>query len=191
MSPGVTVGSNFNWPKTTKNNQMKQTISRLLLLFGAVTLISTTTPGCKSKVKDADVKAAVETALRANPETAGLMVDVKDGVATVSGETKDEAAKAKATELATAVKGVKSVENNVAIAAPPPPPATVVITADDSLINKVKDATKDYPTVTATVKDGVIAVSGELKRSSWKKLKESLDGLNPKSVDPSGLKISE
>ena len=169
---------------------MKQKLSRLLLLFGAVALISSTTPGCKSKVKDADVKTAVETALQANPETAGLMVDVKDGVATVSGEAKDEAAKAKATELATAVKGVKSVENNVAIA-PPPPPAQVEITTDDPLAAAVKDATKDFPTVTATVKDGVISVSGELKSDSWKKLKMALDGLKPKKVDASGLKISK
>ncbi|MGZ5221102.1 MAG: BON domain-containing protein [Chitinophagaceae bacterium] len=168
---------------------MKQKLSRLLLLFGAVALISSTTPGCKSKVKDADVKTAVETALRANPETAGLMVDVKDGVATVSGEAKDEAAKAKAAELATAVKGVKSVENNIAIAAPPAPP--VEITADDPLASAVKDATKDYPTVTATVNDGVISVSGELKSDSWKKLKMALDGLKPKRVDASGLKVSK
>jgi len=168
---------------------MKQKLSRLLLLFATVALISSTIPGCKSKVKDADVKTAVEAALQANPETAGLMVDVKDGVATVSGEAKDEAIKAKATELATAVKGVKSVENNVSIAAPPPPP--VEITADDPLTSAVKDATKDYPTVTATVKDGVISVSGELKSDSWKKLKMALDGLKPKKVDASGLKISK
>lgn len=168
---------------------MKQKLSRLLLLFGTVALISSTIPGCKSKVNDADVKTAVETALQANPETAGLMVDVKDGVATVSGEAKDEAAKTKATELATAVKGVKSVENNVSIAAPPPPP--VEITADDPLTSAVKDATKDYPTVTATVKDGVISVSGELKSDSWKKLKMTLDGLKPKKVDASGLKVSK
>lgn len=169
---------------------MKVKFNKLLLLLGAVAIISSTITSCKSKVKDEDVKANIETALRANPETAGLMVDVKDGVATISGETKDEAAKTKATELATAVKGVGSVENNVAIAAPPPPPAAVVITADDSLMTKVKDATKDFPTVTATVKDGVISVSGELKRDAWQKLKKSLDGLKPKRVDPTGLKIS-
>ena len=78
---------------------MKQKLS-MVLLIGAVVLISSTTPGCKSKEKDADVKTSVESALRANPETAGLMVDVKDGVATITGETKDDAAKAKATELA-------------------------------------------------------------------------------------------
>ena len=167
---------------------MKVRISRLLLIFVALAFISSTTPGCKSKEKDEDVQTSVETALRANPETAGLTADVKNGVAIVSGETKDEAAKVKATELASGIKGVKSVENNATIAAPPPPP--VVITADDPLTSAVKDATKDYPAITATVNNGVIAVSGELKANEWKKLKMTLDGLKPKKVDAAGLKIS-
>ncbi len=167
---------------------MKQTLSRLLLLFGAVALISSTTPGCKSQPKDADVKAAVEAALQANPETAGLMVDVKDGIATVSGEVKDPAAQAAVQTTALGVKGVKSVQNNVSVAPPPPP---VEITADDPLATAVKDAIKDFPTATATVKDGVISVSGELKSDSWKKLKMALDGLKPKKVDASGLKITK
>ena len=37
-----------------------------------------------------------------------------------------------------------------------------------------RDATKDFPTVTATVKDGVITVSGELKSDDWKRLKMAL-----------------
>ncbi|MGZ8558131.1 MAG: BON domain-containing protein, partial [Chitinophagaceae bacterium] len=131
------------------------------------------------------------TALRANPETSGLMVDVKEGVATISGDAKDEAAKSKAAELATAVKGVKSVQNNISVAQPSASVAPVEITADDPLTTAVKDATKDFPTVTASVKEGVISVSGELKSDAWKKLKMSLDGLKPKKVDASGLKISK
>jgi osmotically-inducible protein OsmY len=167
---------------------MKQKLSRLLLLLASVALISSTSPGCKSKPKDADIKTSVETALKANPETAGLMVEVKDGVATISGDAKDEAAKAKASELATSVKGVTSVQNNVSVAPPPPP---VQITPDDPLATAVKDATKDFPTVTATVNDGVIAVSGELKSADWKRLKMALDGLKPKRVDASSLKIAK
>ena len=67
----------------------------------------------------------------------------------------------------------------------------VAITPDDPLTAGVRDATKDFPTVTATVNDGVIAVSGELKADDWKKLKMALDGLKPKKVDAAGLKISK
>ena len=170
---------------------MKQKLNKLLLLFVAVALIGITIPGCKSKEKDADLQSSVETALSANPETSGLMVDVKEGVATISGDARDEEAKAKASELAKGVKGVKSVQNNVSVAPPSASAAPVEITADDPLTTAVKDATKDFPTVTASVKEGVISVSGELKSDAWKKLKMSLDGLKPKKVDASGLKISK
>ena len=55
----------------------------------------------------------------------------------------------------------------------------------------VKDATKDFTGITATVKDGIIYVTGELKSADWKKLKMALDGLKPKKVDAAGLKISK
>lgn len=168
---------------------MKQKLAGLLLLFGAVAIISSSLPGCKSKPKDADIKTAVETAIAANPDLKGLMVDVKEGVATITGEVKDATAQAAVQTAVAAVKGVKSVQNNVSVAPPPPPP--VEVTADDPLTSAVKDATKDFPSVTATVKDGVIAVSGELKSDSWKKLKMALDGLKPKKVDASGLKIAK
>jgi len=168
---------------------MKQQFSKLLLLLIAITLVGSSVPGCKSTVKDEDLKTSVQAALTANPETAGLMADVKNGVATVSGEVKDGSVKTTATELAAGVKGVKSVENNVTVAAPPPP--TVEITADDPLTKAVKDATKDFPTVTATVNDGVISVSGELKSADWKRLKMTLDGLKPKKVDASALKVAK
>jgi hyperosmotically inducible protein len=165
---------------------MKKTMNQLVLFLGMVAILGMTAPGCKSKPKDADLKASVESALQANPQTAGLRVDVTDGVATISGEVTDAAAQSTAAALASGVKGVKSVTNNVSVAAPSPP---VEITADDPLNNGVRDATKDFPGVTATVNDGVIAVTGELKADDWKRLKIALDGLKPKKVDAAGLKI--
>lgn len=169
---------------------MQLKLSRVLLLLCAVAFMSSAVISCKSKVKDEDIQANIQQALRADPETAGVTVEVKNGVATLAGEAKDETTRAKATETAKRIGGVKSVENNVTVAQLPEPPAPVQITADDSLTMKVKDATKDHPTVTATVNDGVIALSGEIKRDKWKKLKQDLDGLKPKRVDASGLKIS-
>lgn len=166
---------------------MKQTLRNVLLILLSAAWIGGSITSCKSGPKDEDVKASVQSALQANPETSGLTADVKDGVATISGEAKDESAKARATELATAVKGVKSVQNNATVAPPPPP---VEITADDPLSAAVRDATKDYPTVNASVSDGVITVTGEIKSASWRKLKMALDGLKPKKVDASNLKVT-
>ena len=148
----------------------------------AVTTFSIMT-GCKSKPKDADIRTSVEKALNANGQTSGLSVDVREGVATINGQVADEAAKSSVTSTASGVKGVKSVQNNVVVSAP------VVITPDDPLTSAVRDATKDFPGATATVNDGVISVTGELSAADWKRLKMSLDGLNPKRVDAAGLKI--
>jgi hyperosmotically inducible periplasmic protein len=171
--------------KNQKTELMKRSVSNYLLLFGAITIFSITAPGCKSKTKDADVKASVESALNANPQTAGVMVDVKDGVATLSGQVSNASAQSNAETIARGVKGVKSVQNNLSIASAP-----VQITPDDPLMIGVRDATKDFPGVTATVNDGVITVTGEIKSADWKRLKMTLDGLKPKRVDASALKIS-
>jgi len=166
---------------------MKQKIARSLLLIVAVALMGSASTGCKSKLKDEDVAAAAEAALTANPDLKGVSVVVKDGIATISGEVKDASAQAAAQSAVAAVKGVKSVQNNVAIAAAPP----VTITPDDPLAAGVRDATKDFPSVKATVNDGVITVTGELKADDWKRLKMALDGLKPKKVDAAALKISK
>ena len=131
--------------------------------------------GCKPK--DADIKAAVEKSMAAESSLAGTTVEVNDGVVTLGGEVPDEAARALAETTAKSVKGVKSVNNNVT------PPAPVVIAGDEILTKNVMDAVKDYPTVVATVNDGVVTLTGEIKRASLQKLMMSLSALNPKKVD--------
>ena len=91
--------------------------------------------------------------------------------------------KAKCEELAKGIKGVKNVINNCTIAAPPPPPAPVEITVDDPLAKALVDATKDFPTVKATVKDGVITLTGEIKKASLPTLMMVLNSLNPKKIE--------
>lgn len=147
-------------------------------------------PSCKGKVKDADIKTAVEAALAATPDYSGLAVDVKDGAVTLTGQVTDPSAKAALQAKVLAVKGAKSVVDNTSVAPPPAPvPATPVISADDPLTKGVADALKDFPGIKATVTDGVIAVTGEIKAADWRKVKIALDGLKPKRVDASGLKV--
>jgi hypothetical protein len=154
----------------------------VLLLVGGLAFT-----GCKPK--DADLKAAIEKSIKETPATAAVMVMVNEGVATLSGEVADEATKTALEATVKAIKGVKSVQNNTLLPAPPPTPAPVVITTDDPLTAAVKDATKDFPEIAATVKEGVIAVTGEITAARWKALKMTLDGLKPKKVDGSALKI--
>lgn len=161
---------------------MKKLLTAFLVLAISASAISLSS--CKKKLKDADIKAAIETALKADPMAAGTMVDVKDGVATISGECKDDMCKAACEKMVTAVKGVKSVVNNCTVA---PPPAPVEIAADDPLTQAVKDALTAFPGVTATVKDGIISLAGEIKKADLQKLMMVLQGLKPKKVDPSAL----
>jgi osmotically-inducible protein OsmY len=64
-----------------------------------------------------------------------------------------------------------------------PPPAPVEISADDQLRTGVKDATKDFPGVTATVNNGEITLTGDLERSRLQTLMQSLNSLGAKKVN--------
>jgi osmotically-inducible protein OsmY len=106
-------------------------------------------------------------------------VSVAKGVATISGEVADSAARLAAEAAVKAVNGVKSVVNNVTVTPPPP----VVISADDSLKTNVAAALKDYPTLTADVKDGVVTLTGEVQRTALPKVMQALSALRPKKID--------
>lgn len=147
------------------------------IMFSVLLMFSVFVMGCGQK--DSDIQASVEEKLKANTEmTAPLAVSVNDGVVTLTGECKDEKCKADCEEAAKSVKGVKSVVNNAVVAAAP-----VQVSTDNALITGVQDATKDHPTVTATVNDGVVTLTGEIKRDQLPKLMQTLNTLNPKKVE--------
>lgn len=164
---------------------MKRSLSRLLSASLLVAIASIWLFSCKPKIKDEDI----QTQIQSNTSLSNLVANVKDGVVTLSGECKDEAEKAAAESAVRQIPGVKNVVNNTTIAPPPPPPAPVEIAADDPLTKGITDALKDFPTVKATAKDGIISVTGEATAANWKKIKIALDALKPKKVDASGLKI--
>jgi osmotically-inducible protein OsmY len=149
----------------------------------AVMMIALAVGFVSCKPKDADIKTAVEQAISAIPDASGATIEVKDGVATISGEFKDEAAKVAAEAAAKAVKGVKSVVNNGTITPAPVVAAPVEVSADAALISSVADATKDFATVKADVKDGVVTLTGEIKKTDLAKLMQSLNALKPKKVE--------
>ncbi len=161
----------------------KQIVNRLLLFFAIMVPVIFTSCG----PKDADIKANIEKSIQADPMASlgTLTVDVTNGVATLGGECKDGDCKNKREEIAKNTKGVKSVVNNSTVAAPPPPPeqAPVTISADDPLSKNVTDAIKDHPDVQANVKDGVVTLTGEIKRADLPKLMQKLSALKPKKID--------
>lgn len=149
------------------------------MLTAAALIATVSFVSCKPK--DADVQKNVQ-----EKEATGIMVEVKDGVATLTGEVADDAAKAKAEEIAKENKDVKSVVNNITIAAPvatTPAVTTPVIAVDDVLTKGVMDATKDFSTVKAEVKDGIVWLNGELKKADLPKLMMALNALKPKKIE--------
>ena len=118
---------------------MKQTLQRCLVVMVSVLILGTI--ACNKKPKDADIQASIESVLSADADMANMMVTVTDGVATLSGECKDEACKARCEAAVAKVEGVKSVVNNCTVAPPPP----VVPPVSDALSQAIADAVKDAP----------------------------------------------
>ena len=104
---------------------------RLISMLALAIMVAVGATSCKPK--DADIQKAVQTAVAANPDATGVTVAVEKGVVTLTGEVKDEAASMAINGLAAAVKNVKSVVNNMTIAAP------LVNPVDAQLIEALKD----------------------------------------------------
>ena len=130
--------------------------------------------------KDADIKTAADAALSATP---GVSAQVTMGVVTISGQFADAAAQTSAEAAVKAVKGVKSVLDSATIAPPPPPPAPVVISADDALKTSLAAALKDFASITADVKDGVVTLNGEIKKADLPKLMQAVSAMHPKKIE--------
>lgn len=128
--------------------------------------------------KDADINASVNTAIAG---VNGVTVNVVDGVATISGAFVNDSAKASTETVVKGVNGVKSVVDNATVTPPPPPP--VVISPDEMLKNSVTAAIKDYSTLTADVNDGVVTLTGEVKKSDLPKVMQALSALKPKKIE--------
>lgn len=158
---------------------MKQQIGRGLAMLALIATVAFT--GCKPK--DADIEKGITTVIAAYP---GVSVTVKDGIATLNGEVADAATKASVETAAKAVKGVKSISNNITLPPPPPPPAPVVINPDETLQTSATQAIAGLnisKTVTATVKDGVVTLTGQIKKTELPALIQKLNEIKPKKIE--------
>ena len=157
-------------------------LTKLLMIVA----VSATMLFVSCKPKDADVKAAVEKALKADPMMSNTTVDVKDGVVTMGGECKDDACKAMCEKTVTAVKGVKSVVNNCMVAAAPPPPASLSTTIDATKMQQVKDGLKDIAGVTVEFSGDKAVLKGSVTAANRMKIMQMLAAAKVLS-DASGL----
>lgn len=151
------------------------TVSRNWLWIAVIALLF-----ASCKPSDEKIAEAVKAKIGAVAST--INVSVADGVATLTGEVKDDATKAAAETALQGIKGLKSVVNSLTV--PPPPPPPVVINPDDVLRKGIDSvfAAKSIKGVTASVAEGVVTLSGTIKKSELTKVMQAANELKPKKV---------
>ncbi|NMB05191.1 MAG: BON domain-containing protein [Bacteroidales bacterium] len=150
---------------------------RFMTAITLILAIGMSVASCK-KVNDADVQKTAQEVLMADPALAGVVVTVQEQVATLTGIVEDEAAKAAAESAVAAVENVKSVVNQIEVV----PPAPDYSELDAAINAALADAMKDHATVTATVENGVITLTGEIRERDLPTLMQKLNALNPVQI---------
>lgn len=129
----------------------------------------------QEKVSDADLQTQATTIVTSNP---GASVEVKDGVAHLSGTFADEQSKNAMIAQLKTVNGIKDVMDMTKIEAPAPvAPVETTSAVDPAVQKKVQDALKDFPSVKVEVVNGELTLTGNVSSLQARKIKESIDAL--------------
>ncbi|MCU7615035.1 BON domain-containing protein [Chryseobacterium sp. GMJ5] len=150
---------------------MKKTIAMsalaLAVSFGSIS--------CKKKVSDADLQTQATTVVTSNPSAT---VEMKEGVAHLSGTFATQAEKDAAIKSLKEIKGVKDVMDMATVVpAPIESPVETASAVDPMVQQKVQDAVKDFPSVKVEVIDGELTLTGNVSSLQARKIKESVDAL--------------
>ena len=157
---------------------MKKTIAMAALAMA----VSFGSISCKKKVSDADLQTQATTIVTSNPNAS---VEVKEGVAHLSGTFADQASKDAMIAQLKAVKGVKEVMDmsTIAAAMPTTPAVETTSAVDPAAQKKVQDAVKDFPSVKVEVVNGELTLTGNVSSLQARKIKESVDALKVGKVN--------
>lgn len=137
---------------------------------------------CKKKVSDADLQTQATTVVVSNPNAS---VEVKDGVAHLSGTFETQEAKDAMIKQLKAINGVKEVMDmaTVAPAATASPAIETQSAVAPEVQQKVQDAVKDIPGVKVEVINSELTLTGNISSSDARKVKESVDALKVGKVN--------
>lgn len=147
-----------------------------ILLFSLLVIFAS----CKQGPSDNEIQT--ELGSKITSTAPGVVVSVNKGVVTLSGTCPDESCKQSSEAAAKSTKGVKEVVNNIVVNAPPPAAPTVEIAPADSLQTSLNQLLSAYKGVKGTVENGVITLTGNIKRSQLTPLMQSVNELKPKRV---------
>lgn len=148
-------------------------MKRSILILATTLLVGLGFYSCKPS--DEKISKEIATVLSAYPDA---KVTIKDGVATITGTALDDAAKAQIEGIVKSVKGVKSVVDNIEVK-----PA-VVINNDTTISSTISAALTagGFKDVVATVKDGEVTLTGDLKKADLVKVMQIVNEASPKKV---------
>ncbi|SFI53835.1 BON domain-containing protein [Halpernia frigidisoli] len=152
-------------------------MKKMIAMAALALTVSFASTSCKKKVSDADLQTSATTVVTANPNAT---VEVKDGVAHLSGTFANQAAKDQMVASLKAIPGIKEVMDMSTIAAAP---AVTVNAVDPANMQKVTDALKDFPSAKAEVVNGELTITGTVSSAQARKIKESVDALQVGKVN--------
>ena len=154
---------------------MKKTIkiAALALVFSVAAF------SCKKNVSDAELTTQSTTVVAAYP---GTSVEVKDGVAHLSGTFAAQGDKDAAIAAIKNIKGVRDVMDMASVEAADPVMETITA-IDQETQQKVADAIKDDTSVKRDGVNGELTLTGEVTAEQARKIKMSVDALKVGKVN--------
>jgi hyperosmotically inducible protein len=147
-------------------------MKKIFQMAALALMVSTVAISCKKKPNDTELATQATEIVKANPTAS---VEVKEGVAHLSGTFATQAEKDAMIASLKAIPGVKDVMDMASVT-----PAAVVETAsvvDPAVQQKLADAVKDFPTVKAEVVNGELTLTGDVTAEQARKIKMSVDAL--------------
>ena len=147
-------------------------MKKIFQMAALALMVSTVAVSCKKKPNDTELATQATEIVKANPTAS---VEVKEGVAHLSGTFATQAEKDAMIASLKAIPGVKDVMDMSSVT-----PAAVVETAsvvDPAVQQKLADAVKDFKTVKVEVVNGELTLTGDVTAEQARKIKMSVDAL--------------
>ena len=147
-------------------------MKKIFQMAALALMVSTVAVSYKKKPNDTELATQATEIVKANPTAS---VEVKEGVAHLSGTFATQAEKDAMIASLKAIPGVKDVMDMASVT-----PAAAVETAsvvDPAVQQKLADAVKDFPTVKAEVVNGELTLTGDVTAEQARKIKMSVDAL--------------
>ena len=131
---------------------------------------------CSQKEKDIGIRQMISAQAKQEIAFAAVDYTVVNGVVTLRGSCATEQEKEKVESKVKGTSGVKDVQNNIIV-------APVVLNGDHLLKRSVDSVLTNYPSVSGSVKDGIVYLQGQVNKSSAEKLRTTLTTLKLRTVD--------